>query len=339
MSLRKRALVALSMSLSLVVAAATPAHASWNYAGFYGTATAPSGDWGDAGVYRESSTGDWAYVNGSADKSTAAFEQDISCTETWIDQHLTDAGLPHDHRAPDVFVRCRSGRQWFGPLQVKFPHYSMDGTYGGNGGFGPGDYVTVGNVHNGINANPDMRVCQLRVAGAARFQRVNDGNCVGSGVSVNPFNGRIGWIGAYGTTLQNMNDGNEPQHIRVDGIATLYAGQSMVARDLLVSIDGAYSARMQSDGNFVAYNNATGAALWAASWCGLTPIAGSSLLMQTDGNLVIYGPASNPGAKWASANINSCGGGSFGGSTPRLEMQTDSNLVIYNGASVLWDRY
>lgn len=107
---------------------------------------------------------------------------------------------------------------------------------------------------------------------------------------------------------------------------------------------------VQTDGNVVTYNNASGSPTW---WTGTgghaattnfgsdTLAAGRQLdsqqylrssdkryglLLQSDGNLVLHGPGYH--VLWQS--------GTPGSGATRLVMQTDGNLVLYNGNAALW---
>ncbi len=106
----------------------------------------------------------------------------------------------------------------------------------------------------------------------------------------------------------------------------------------LVSSNGQYAAKMQSDGNFVIYNTSTGAATWssqtqkqdhtgwffgAGSW---SDPPGKRVAVQADGNLVIY--ADNNKARWSSDTYSTSANRAF-----KLTMQDDGNLVIYDSQS------
>ncbi|WP_405879317.1 hypothetical protein OG762_12075 [Streptomyces sp. NBC_01136] len=81
---------------------------------------------------------------------------------------------------------------------------------------------------------------------------------------------------------------------------------------------------MQTDGNFVLYNN-TATPIWAS---GTWDHSGSTATFQTDGNLVVYAPEGGP-ALWAS--------GTWGNPGSTFAFQQDGNLVIYSsGHQVLW---
>jgi len=86
----------------------------------------------------------------------------------------------------------------------------------------------------------------------------------------------------------------------------------------LVSPNGKYEARLQTDGNFVVYEGAT--VLWASGTDG-KGTGPYELRMQTDGNLVLYD--STDIATW-STDTQGRGSGPY-----TLVMQDDSNLVIY----------
>jgi hypothetical protein len=105
----------------------------------------------------------------------------------------------------------------------------------------------------------------------------------------------------------------------------------------LVSSNGQFAAKMQSDGNFVVYNTATGAATWSSNTqkqdhSGFLGIGGWSdppgkrVAMQSDGNLVVY--ADNNQARWSSDTYSKSANRSF-----KLTMQDDGNLVVYDSQS------
>lgn len=349
LSLRKRALVALGLALTFVAGAAAPAQAVT----YTNTGVSTGQYWagsqsGSAGLWRDDTTPyNKAFLSATVDATFSGVQADENkCVELWIDQ----TGLDGVHRAPDVLVTCRGGNDVVvapnapsGPLNITLPY--------GGGVYYPGTSWDVvygtGTGQVDVNTAAELIICTVQIdgtdrsLGGARFKRVLNDNCFrqSGNIAVTPFDGRNGYIGelSYGNTIQYMNDVNEPQHIRADGIASLASGQTMYKGDKLVSIDGKYSARMQADGNFVVVNNASNTALWAASGCGLTPVAGSYITAQSDGNLVIYGPAGNPGAKWASYNINTCTHG-YLGTGGSLEMGLNGNLVYYGGGpgGVLW---
>lgn len=100
----------------------------------------------------------------------------------------------------------------------------------------------------------------------------------------------------------------------------------LAANQFIRSSDQRYTAIMQTDGNFVVYDN--GKAIWSSGTNGKA--AGGRVAMQADGNVVVYDAAGS--AKWDS--------GSWGSGVNRdftLVMQTDGNLVAYdnqNGEAV-----
>lgn len=106
--------------------------------------------------------------------------------------------------------------------------------------------------------------------------------------------------------------------------ATLAAGSRLTGGQLLQSPNGAFTAKMQTDGNFVVYSAAT-AVWWTSTWGN----AGAYVKMQTDGNLVVYSNAGK--ALWWCCAAG--GGGSY------LKMQDDGNLVVYTPGGVpVWSR-
>jgi hypothetical protein len=109
------------------------------------------------------------------------------------------------------------------------------------------------------------------------------------------------------------------------GPSTLAQGHALQEGQGLASPDGNYGAILQTDGNFVLYNNVN-KPLWAN---GMNNRYGVNRIeMQTDGNLVCYLWNNHP--LWASNTRNP--GGAF------LELQNDGNLVVYaNGTNKpLW---
>ncbi len=106
---------------------------------------------------------------------------------------------------------------------------------------------------------------------------------------------------------------------RIDAPGQLSAGQR------LQSPNGAYTAIMQGDGNFVLY----GPAGW--TWQSNTLGSGSNRVqIQPDGNLVMYTPSN--AVTWQSAT-NGRGAGF-------LQVQDDGNMVLYNAAAQwIWQTY
>jgi len=100
------------------------------------------------------------------------------------------------------------------------------------------------------------------------------------------------------------------------GPSVLKAGETLHQGKCLASPNGQYGALLQTDGNFVVYNNIN-QPLWAD---GCSSVYGETFVeMQTDGNLVHY--LWNNHAMWSSATQGKGGN--------RVEMQDDGNLVIY----------
>lgn len=99
--------------------------------------------------------------------------------------------------------------------------------------------------------------------------------------------------------------------------STLNTGETLAAGQQLT--DGPYVAALQTDGNFVVYDN--GRAVFATNTGG-TPNA--RLAIQADGNLVLYGPS---GPRW---QLGTSGGAGV------LALQPDGNLVVYAGGRAVW---
>lgn len=105
--------------------------------------------------------------------------------------------------------------------------------------------------------------------------------------------------------------------------------QTMTAGQKIESPNQAYRFTMQSDGNAVVYNNASGKACWSTQTNGRP---GSYIYMQPDGNLVVYPAGVGMGGSpyWYAS-------GTWGNNYAYLQMQNDGNLVIYgNGGAAVW---
>jgi hypothetical protein len=100
------------------------------------------------------------------------------------------------------------------------------------------------------------------------------------------------------------------------------AGQELGVDESLLSCNGRYQLKMQSDGNLVLYTQ-SGRALWASDTWGT---GGDTAVMQDDGNFVLY-DGSSP--LWAS--------NTWGYDGSYLAMQDDGNLVVYaDDGTPLW---
>lgn len=103
----------------------------------------------------------------------------------------------------------------------------------------------------------------------------------------------------------------------------LRPNQMLQPGDFLKATNNAYTADMQTDGNFVVYTSAH-KALWNSKTSGH---AGAWVIMQTDGNLVVYNTLNK--ALWNAKTVNNPGA--------YVTQQTDGNLVIYNmSGKALW---
>jgi hypothetical protein len=120
-----------------------------------------------------------------------------------------------------------------------------------------------------------------------------------------------------------------------------FTGLTLEEGDTLVSADRRFTAVMQTDGNFVIYQNGVGA-IWASSWCGQTVFGpGFRAAMQYDGNFVIYTPANV--AVWGTSFPQTQPGcpsdqQAVFGSGIYMDMQNDGNLVMYRpGYGAVWE--
>ena len=103
-------------------------------------------------------------------------------------------------------------------------------------------------------------------------------------------------------------------HDALTVVAPLLSGQS------LQSIDGRYSAVLQSDGNFVIYGP-TGA-VWSTNTAGTEA---DRLVLQTDGNVVLYRGAA---AVWSTVTAGTPG--------DNFALQENGTLVLYGPTGALW---
>jgi cytoskeletal protein RodZ len=104
-----------------------------------------------------------------------------------------------------------------------------------------------------------------------------------------------------------------PSDILVTATRVLNSGQSLNAKKARL--------RMQSDGNFVLYDE-NNKARWATNTFG----SNFHAVFQADGNLVVY--TSSNQAVWASQTEGHNGA--------ILRLQGDGNLVIYSGSTPIW---
>ncbi|WP_448615632.1 zinc-dependent metalloprotease family protein [Modestobacter sp. URMC 112] len=103
----------------------------------------------------------------------------------------------------------------------------------------------------------------------------------------------------------------------------LRPGQVLERDQQLVSANGRYRAKAQSDGNLVVYAAADGRVLWASN----RYVTNGWTLLQTDGNLVTYGRDGRP--VWDTRTWGAWG--------VQLVMQDNGDLVLWRGDRVpLW---
>ena len=99
----------------------------------------------------------------------------------------------------------------------------------------------------------------------------------------------------------------------------LYGGQYLNRGDKIVSSDGVYELRMQTDGNLVIYRRDNKMKRETALWAKGSK-KGNQFIMQEDGNAVLYDEAGD--ALWSSKTQKT--------GANRIIMQADGNLVIYD---------
>ncbi|MFT3660564.1 MAG: LysM peptidoglycan-binding domain-containing protein [Gordonia sp. (in: high G+C Gram-positive bacteria)] len=101
---------------------------------------------------------------------------------------------------------------------------------------------------------------------------------------------------------------------------TLNVGDALTSGQSLTSQNGAYTATLQDDGNFVL--SAGSDAVWSTKTNGKGAVRAT---LQDDGNFVLYN-AGNEGV-WSTRTS---------GANGRLVLQNDRNLVVYFGDSGAW---
>nr|WSY51001.1 hypothetical protein OG999_13370 [Streptomyces sp. NBC_00886] len=104
-----------------------------------------------------------------------------------------------------------------------------------------------------------------------------------------------------------------PSDILVTATRVLNSGQSLNAKKARL--------RMQSDGNFVLYDENN-----KARWATMTFGSNYHAVFQADGNLVVYTSGNHP--VWASQTAGHNGA--------VLRLQGDGNMVIYTGSTPIW---
>lgn len=105
--------------------------------------------------------------------------------------------------------------------------------------------------------------------------------------------------------------------------STLHEWEKLSKGSSLVSNNGCFTLRMQTDGNLVLYGK-EGRSFWSTETAGK---GGKEVVMQGDSNLVMYDSNNRP--IWA-INPGNVGSGS------KLVVQDDGNAVVYMGNRVIW---
>lgn len=102
-------------------------------------------------------------------------------------------------------------------------------------------------------------------------------------------------------------------------------GEKFKPGTVLWSLNGAYNARFQDDGNLVVYRTIDGFPMRAS---GTHHKGATHATMQTDGNLVVYKGSKPLASTETHGNVAGC----------QLIMQNDGNLAIYDGRhrKILW---
>lgn len=127
--------------------------------------------------------------------------------------------------------------------------------------------------------------------------------------------------GAWSKAKVTCGDASSPRAPNSNGPKdTMYVDQTMSNNNELKSSNG-HRAVMQTDGDFVVYNNG-GHAIWNTHTAGKY---NARLVFQNDGNLVMY---QGHNVLWATHTV--------GKAASRLVMQNDGNLVMYKGGQAVW---
>ena len=110
--------------------------------------------------------------------------------------------------------------------------------------------------------------------------------------------------------------------------STLVSSTNLLVGGALVSPGQKYALIVQTDGNVVVYNLASGAAVWATNTTG-RPNLPLRLGLQNDADLVVYDSANN--FVWGSLSAGK------GNDVYTLTMQDDGNLVVYSSTNqAIW---
>lgn len=343
---RKRALVALSIAVGLVAAAAAPALASnvllWPSSAWAVSVSGPAG-------YNQNN----GYVNAFGDGSANRLQQEISafkgqasdnsdqasCTEVWVDWYL------NNHRPANVIINCRTDENYYaGFTTLNWPRSDPAGLQG----------TVVPFSAQSTSANGmKIDVCKVVVDGTStqwmNRSRGTGGNCadgptgsIGGITNLNYNHMAYGGVNGidqwWGTGYPGHSVGGNdmmPQYM-YGQIDVMGAGENLNPGGLLLTWDGFYRGVMQHDGNFVIYDS-TNAVVWATSQClkpGESLVAGSRLAVQSDGNIVLYSPSNH--AVWASNNYTTCRQGTFTtGGTVQLKLW-DASLTETISGSQTW---
>jgi len=165
-------------------------------------------------------------------------------------------------------------------------------------------YQTDGNLVLYHESTP-LWVSNTYQKSTGRLEMQNDGNLVIYDAENRP-------VWATGTNREAKH------HNQLRMNRTLHAGHE------LRSPNGKYSARMQTDGNFVIYNEHN-VSLWVSHTNGKGQ--GIHLVNQSDGNVVLYDRDDR--SLWVTGTNGK-------GHNQVLTMQDDGNLVLYHGSTPTW---
>lgn len=109
---------------------------------------------------------------------------------------------------------------------------------------------------------------------------------------------------------------------------TLTLGEVLYIGQQLTSIDGAYKAVVQSDGNFGIYKISDGTAVFSALSVGQPISSGYYATLQYDGNFAVK--AENGAAVWYTGTQNKNGYGNY------VKLMTNGTIQIFSGSESIW---
>ena len=183
---------------------------------------------------------------------------------------------------------------------------------------GPISQEMTGNIAL-YSGSGQISVCEsVSVYGGGVVQKSCGLNGAGNALNVQSWHGE--WLVGY---IQNASSNAHT----IKGVwyslrSWLSTDETLQGGEKLESPNLQYRASMQTDGNFVVYNNSSGKVCWHSNSNGHP---GNYAIMQRDGNFVVYGAGVPVGG--TPSYFNTGTNGKYGS---YIKMQNDGNLVLYN---------